>query len=285
MGKINPRDQKTQHGSNTQFGYNTPHKYPADSVQTEDDIIVTELTNLVDELYPTGRAFYKPKGGTFDLLHDAINLSFLRFINEYNNLINSSIPDNENFTKEDASFLEYKYGLSDRTGNDLDFRKSALRRKIGHPNNIKARQSRSFIEDQLRLSGFNVRVYENIPTFSTGDGGISSTTPIPIYKTPGEVGGSVIDATQHGGNTQHGEGTFHGGVTFEVIANKIDPDESYGVGNNLWASFFIGGDELGENAVIPESRRREFRELVLKLKPAHLAAYIFVNFANLSQSI
>jgi len=279
-------NEKTQHGINSDYGLKTPHKYPSSSVRTEDDIIVTELTNLVDELYPTGRAFYKPKGGTFDLLHDAINLSFLRFINEYNNLINSSIPDNENFTKEDASFLEYKYGLSDRTGNDLDFRKSALRRKIGHPNNIKARQSRSFIEDQLRLSGFNVRVYENIPTFSTGDGGISSTTPIPIYKNSWrKLGGSVIDATQHGGNTQHGEGTFHGGVTFEVIANKIDPDESYGVGNNLWASFFIGGDELGENAVIPESRRREFRELVLKLKPAHLAAYIFVNFANLSQSI
>ena len=266
MGKINPRDQKTQHGSNTQFGYNTPHKYPADSVQTEDDIIVTELTNLVDELYPTGRAFYKPKGGTFDLLHDAINLSFLRFVNEYNNLIDSSIPDNENFTKEDASFLEYKYGLSDRTGTNLETRKAGLRRKIGHPNNIKPRQSKNFIEDQLRLSGFNVRVFENTPP----------------YKTPSEVGGTIVDTTQHGEDTQHGEGTFHGGVTFEVIANKIDPDESYGVGDNLWASFFIGGDELGQTAVIPESRRREFRELVLKLKPAHLAAYIFVNFTNSS---
>ena len=259
-------NEKTQHGINSDYGLKTPHKYPSSSVRTEDDIIVTELTNLVDELYPTGRAFYKPKGGTFDLLHDAINLSFLRFINEYTNLINASIPDNENFTKEDASFLEYKYGLTDRTGNDLDFRKSALRRKIGHPNNIKARQGRSFIEDQLRISGFNVRVFENTPP----------------YKTPSEVGGTIVDTTQHGEDTQHGEGTFHGGVTFEVIANKIDPDESYGVGDNLWASFFIGGNELGQTAVIPESRRDEFRELVLKLKPAHLAAYIFVNFTNSS---
>jgi hypothetical protein len=255
-------NEKTQHGINSDYGLKTPHKYPATSVQTEDDIIVTELANLVDQLYPTGRAFYKPKGGTFDLLHDAINLSFLRFINEYTNLINASIPDNENFTKEDASFLEYKYGLTDRTGNDLDFRKSALRRKIGHPNNIKPRQSKNFIENQLRISGFNVRVFENTPP----------------YKTPSEVGGTIVDTTQHGGDTQHGGGTFHGGVTFQVIANKIDADESYGVGANLWASFFICGENLGENAIIEGSRRDEFRELVLKLKPAHLAAYYFVNF-------
>jgi hypothetical protein len=255
-------NDKTQHGINSQYGLTTPHKYPSSSVQTDDDIIDFELSNLVDQLYPTGRAFYKPKGGTFDLLHDAINLSFLRFVNDYKNLIDASIPDNENFTKEDASFLEYNYGLSDRTGSNLEFRKAGLRRKIGHPNNIKARQSKSFIEDQLRLSGFDVRVFEN-------------TLP---YKTPSEVAGTIVDTTEHGGDTQHGNGTFHGGVTSQVIANKIDEDESYGVGANLWASFFICGQNLGENAVIPEIRRREFRELVLKLKPAHLAAYIFINF-------
>ena len=254
--------EKTQHGINAQYGIRTKHKYPASSIQTEDNILVAELSNLVNELYPTGRAFYKPKGGTFDLLHDAINLSFLRFVKKYRNLIDASIPDNENFTADDASFLEFKYGLIDGTGNDLQLRKSALRRKMGHPNNIKGRQSKNFIEDQLRISGFNVRVFENTPP----------------YQTPSEVGGTVVDTTQHGGNTQHGSGTFHGGVTFEVIANKIDADESYGVGANLWASFFICGENLGENAIIPESRRREFRELVLKLKPAHLAAYIFVNF-------
>jgi hypothetical protein len=269
--------EKTQHGINAKYGIRTRHKYPESSIQTEDNVLVTELSNLVNELYPTGRAFYKPKGGTFDLLHDAINLSFLRFVKKYRNLIDASIPDNENFTADDASFLEFKYGLIDGTGNDLELRKSALRRKMGHPNNIKGRQSKNFIENQLRISGFNVRVFENTPTFaSVGIGSVTSN--IPIYKTPGEVSGSVVDTTQHGGDTQHGEGTFHGGVTFEVVANKIDPDESYGVGDNLWASFFICGENLGENAIIPESRRREFRELVLKLKPAHLAAYIFVNF-------
>jgi len=269
--------EKTQHGINAKYGIRTRHKYPESSIQTEDNVLVTELSNLVNELYPTGRAFYKPKGGTFDLLHDAINLSFLRFVKKYRNLIDASIPDNENFTADDASFLEFKYGLIDGTGNDLELRKSSLRRKMGHPNNIKGRQSKNFIEDQLRISGFNVRVFENTPTFaSVGIGSVTSN--IPIYKTPGEIGAEAVESTQHGEETQHGEGSFHGGVTFEVIANKIDANESYGVGSNLWASFFICGENLGENAVIPESRRREFRELVLKLKPAHLAAYIFVNF-------
>jgi hypothetical protein len=257
-------DEKTQHGVNSSYGLSTSHKYPASSLQTEDDIIDLELSNLVSQLYPTGRAFYGPKGGAFDLLHQAINTSFVRFVNEYTNLINSSIPDNEKFTKDDASFLEYKYGLSNRSETNLETRKAGLRRKIGHPNNIKPRQSRGFIEDQLRLSGFNVRVFENTPP----------------YKTPSEVGGTVVDTTQHADDTQHGDGTFHGGVTFQVIANKIDADESYGVGANLWASFFICGENLGENAIIEENRRQEFRELVLKLKPAHLAAYIFINFTN-----
>lgn len=250
-------DDRTQHGDKTKYGFKTPHKYPS---AADDDF--QQLSNLVDELYPTGRAWYAPKGGAFDELHNAINLSFLRYIEKYRNLINKSIPDNDDFNADDAEFLEYKYGINTNENVDLELRKAALRRKIGHPNNIKPRQDAIFLEKQLQLSGFNVYVHEN-------------QTP---YQTPSDVANQLLDATQHGGGEQHGSSTFHGGNSFEVIANKINVDESYGVGGNLWASFFIGGQNLGESANVPENRQREFRELVLKLKPAHLAAYIFINF-------
>lgn len=272
---------KTQHGLKTFFGLKTPHKLPSKIDNSDEQESFNQLNNLVDSLYPTGRAWYAPEGGVFKNLHEGINTSFLRLIIEYQNLINKSIPDNENFTLKDAEFLEFKYGLTtydapvssfttidqsflvdQERNNVLEQRKSALRRKIGHPNNLKERQSKNFIEDQLQLAGFNVRVFEN-------------TFP---YFTPSEIAKLILNDTQHGGDTQHADNTYHGGVTFEVIANKIDPDESYGVGDNLWSSFFIGGETLGEVATVPQYRQREFRELVLKLKPAHLAAYIFINF-------
>lgn len=255
-------NENTQHGLETPFSTKTPHKFPSSVLQTEDENELTKLFELIKDLYPTGRAFNIQENSVFQSLHEAINLSFLRVINDYKSMINSSIPDNDDFTALDATFLEYKYGLSTNENVSLDLRKSALRRKIGHPNNIKPRQDAIFIEEQLNLAGFNVKVFEN-------------TIP---YQTPSQISGSTIDTTQHGGGTQHGNNSYHGGVTFDVIANKIEPSEAYGVGDNLWASFFIGGDTLGEVAAIPQSRQREFRELVLRLKPAHLAAYIFINF-------
>jgi hypothetical protein len=255
-------DDKTQHGLDTSYSLSTEHKLPYSVFQPDDANQIIELFNLVNQLYPTGRAWYGTEGGVFDNLHGALNVSFLRVIESYKALINSSIPDNNNFSTDDAKFLEYKYGLITNESVSLTLRRSALARKIGHPNDIKARQSKSFIENQLRLAGFDVTVYEN-------------TLP---YRTPQEIAGLVIEETQHGDNTQHSDSTYHGSVTFDVIANKIQPGESYGVGTNLWASFFIGGDTLGDVAIIPLERQREFRELVLKLKPAHLAAYIFINF-------
>lgn len=260
----------TQHSINVGHGFDTPHKYPFSVEQPEDEVQLIELNNLTNQLYPTGRAWYKPENGSFEALHQAINLSFLKIIEDYKQLIDSSLPDNENFTSDDATFLEYKFGL--RNGENinsqlsesisLEIRKSAIKRKMGHPNNIKARQHRLFLETQLQLSGFNVYVHENTPP----------------YLTPQDLIGLVTTPTEHANDTEHGNSTFHGTLTGDVIANQIEP-ESYGTGeDNLWASFFIGGQTLGDTADVSESRRREFRELVLKLKPAHLAAYLVINY-------
>ena len=52
----------------------------------------------------------------------------------------------------------------------------------------------------------------------------------------------------------------------------------FGVGAFFVPTFFIGGAVLGESAIIPSDRQEEFRETVLKLKPAHLIAFTFVNY-------
>jgi hypothetical protein len=133
---------------------------------------------------------------------------------------------------------------------------------MSYPRGIEARQNKLFIENQLRLAGFDVYVHENLPP----------------YQTPDEIVSLSLELTQHGSGTQHGGGTQHGYINYDVIANEAIVNESFGVGSNLWATFFIGGENLGEMATIPINRLIEFKELVLKLKPAHTVAYTFINF-------
>ena len=252
-------NKSTQHGTGTPFGVKTPHRYPTIPGQTLNDI----LSDLSRQLYPTGRAWWMPKNGVFNQLHNAINLSFIRIIEDGNRTIDSCFPDNVNFDESDCDLWEYQLGIASNSFFDLETRKKIILRKMAFPANVKARQNKLFIESQLQLAGFNVWVHEN-------------TAP---YKTPDDVLNISLGLVQHGGDTQHGGGLQHGFSNYEVIANQISINESYSVGaGNLWASFFIGGENLGEVANVPSNRLMEFKELVLKLKPAHTVAHTFINY-------
>lgn len=256
--------KSTQFGYNTPHGPKTPHKYPIEEEVDRSRI----LMGLVRELYPSGRAFNMPEKGVFENLHKALNVSFMRLVNDARLTIDSTIPDNGNFSAEDAELWEYRLGLFINPPISLEARKQAIKRKMSYPSNMKARQHPLFLQHQLQIAGFNVYIHEN-RFYESGE---------LIYKRPDEIIDLGFEPTQHGGDSQHGLGTQHGSAGFEVIANKIGT-ESYGVGeNNLWATFFIGGEQLGQMAAVPENRKNEFRELVLKLKPAHTVAFLFINY-------
>jgi len=87
----------TVHGSNTKFGFKTPHRMPLFGKLD----ISKVLSDLVSQLYPTGRAFFVNKDGIMDKTHSAINKSFIRILNDSVSTLNSTFPDNENFTIED----------------------------------------------------------------------------------------------------------------------------------------------------------------------------------------
>lgn len=253
----------TQHGQNTPYSESTPHKFPFSIQDSGDELQLIELFDLVNQLYPTGRAFVMPEDGIFKKLHQSINVSFLNVINMYRQLFDSSIPDNDNFSDVDATFLEFKYGLITNQQTSLELRKQALNRKIGRANNQRPRQSSNYIQQQMNEAGFNVTVHENTPP----------------YQNIGSILLGSLASSEHGLDFQHGGMAQHGGTTFEVVANSINQEFiSSPTANQLWATFFIGGETLGETADIPESRRREFRELVLKLKPAHLVVYLLINY-------
>lgn len=259
-------EKSTQHGLITPHGYGVPHKWPLGD--SEDDITAI-FADLARQLYPTGRAFYVKYNSVFYNLHKSLNVSFLRILEDAKSTIDSSLPDNENFSLEDADLWEYRLGLNISNTLPLETRREIILRKMAYPANIKARQHPLFIESQLQAAGFNVWVHEN-KFFEGGEW---------VYKTPDEVSTLEVGESQHGGPSQHGDSFQHGASGFSVIANSADPVESFSVGEgNLWATFFISGEILGDFTTVPEVRLSEFKELVLKLKPAHTVAFTFINF-------
>lgn len=238
-------------------GLNTPHKFPSN--QTEN--LVDLLGNLAFDLYPTGRAFSFQKGGVSDAIHNAINKSFTRFLEDNFLFLDSLMPDL--MTLEDCLLWEYRLGLITNSFMTLQERQSAIFRKLSRGRNVRYRHTKEYIETQLQLAGFDVFVYEN-------------TIP---YTTPESLLSLGASSSQYGDPSQYGVGMEYGSINFDLIANSIRPKESFSVGSeNLWATFFICGDTLGSMASVPLNRQTEFRELVLKLKPAHLVAYTFVNY-------
>lgn len=252
-------NKSTAHGLLTPHGFNTPHKFP----QIGDSLTDLKL-NLTKNLYPTGRVWQIPENSFFEKLHIAINISYIRLILDAKATINSTIPDNISFDEDDAALWEYRLGLISNVLVPLEDRRNAILRKLSFPANVKARQHPLYIESQLQAAGFDVYIHEN-------------TQP---YRTPQDVVALVLTNAQHGSPSQHGAAMQHGSSGFDVIANSINPLEIFNVGgdDNLRAAFFISGVLIENPASVSLQRQKEFRELVLKLKPAHTIAFLLINY-------
>ena len=175
------------------------------------------ILKISKQLYPNGRAFNVPFGGTFEKL-------------------------------------------------------AAILQKMRYPGTIIARQHYTYVESQLQLAGFDAYVYEN-RFFEGGQW---------ITKTPFEVSGLTPNPVRHATSLQHGQ-TQHGGGPYPKIVNSLSQrvDNEFSVGSNYRSTFFIGGATLGSKANINYDRISEFRQLVLKLKPAQTVAFVFLNFTPL----
>lgn len=258
-------EKSTTFGNRTIFSSRVHFRLPNVNLGS----IVDIFSELASQLYPTGRAFYTLKNSIKEKVHLAINTSFIRLIEDAKLTLDSCFADNNNFLENDCALWEYRFGM--RTNLDLDVttRRQAIFRRMSRGRNIQARQHISYIEYQLQLAGFNVFLHEN--------GFLESG--IIVFKRPQDILYLMPENVQHGGSTQHGVGVQHGGVSSDIIANSFKANEFFSVEDEyLWASFFIGGETLGTTAEIPENRLEEFRELVLKLKPAHLVAFTFINY-------
>lgn len=231
--------------------------------------VFDRIIKLTNQLYPTGRAFKVPFFSDLELLHGGLAKSEERAYNDALAIFDSILPDNDNFTAEDATDWERRLGLVQTPGATLDDRKAAIQRKMNHPGTIPARQHYLYQQGQLQAAGFDVYVHENI--FPDGGGGFET-------RSPEVVSGFTGNAIQHG-QIQHGQAQ-HGTAFQDKCVNYIDEnlDKGFNEGSNLRSTYFIGGAVVGDFTDVDAERKDEFRQLILKLKPAQTVAYLFINY-------
>ena len=228
------------------------------------------LLNLTKRFYPKGKAFRMPYGGFLEKTNEGLIVSENDVLTASISILDSLIPDNANFTVDDATDWERRLGLITNQTVSLADRKLAISRKMNHPGTIKARQHYLFLQRELRNAGFDVYVHEN--RFFDGANWIS--------KAPSEIISSSNPVRAvHRSGFRHGQ-LNHGQVFNDKIANSVyaDIDKVFNVGNNYKSTFFIGGITLGDFANVQQNRELEFRQLVLKIKPTQSVGYIFINY-------
>lgn len=228
-----------------------------------------KIIELTRSLYPTGRAFKMPKDGVLDKLHDGLAESESEAYDDAVSILNSILPDNAEFTEDDATDWERRLGLITNDAVSLANRKLAIIRKMNHPGTIPARQHYLYLQGQLQAAGFDVYVYENrFPLYPDGY----------ETRTPQEVSGGSGSGIQLG-DFQLGDFQL-GTQFFELVVNHIDPDfdNNFNIGLNLRSTFFIGGNPIGTYADVDLERKDEFRQLILKIKPVQTVAYLFINY-------
>jgi len=227
------------------------------------------ILKLSRQLYPTGRAFRMRENGILYRLHRALALSEGRAYGDMISTLDSILPDNDNFTADDATAWERRLGLITNGSVPLADRKLAIIRKMNHPGNIPARENYRFLQKQLRDAGFDVYVYEN--RFAYGGGGYFTQNPLDLS------GGLGIIGSQHG-DFQHGD-QQHGGYFGNLVVNYLDEvlDSSFNVGPNLKSTFFVAGPYLSF-ADVDINRKLEFRQIILRTKPVQTIGYLFINY-------
>jgi hypothetical protein len=209
-------------------------------------------------------------GGIMYRLYRALSLEFGRLWAAVVNVQDAALPDNPNFTIEDAHRWYARLGLYDSGAVSLSDMKMAITQKMSWAVTPLDKQRYLFIQGQLQAAGFDVYVYEN------------RFLPGPTTKTVAEVLGIPVGRAVYGsfhyGEVDYNETYATAGVS--LLANYIEDekDATFSIGSNYRSTFFVAGATIDTFADVPESRHIEFRQLLLQLKPAQTVGFLFINY-------
>lgn len=231
-----------------------------------------QLQHVTPMLYPNGRAFRVPEGGDLRKWHDAVNTEFADLDASSMNVLDALLPDNPNFTLADAQEWYRRLGLYDSGSIPLNDMALAITQKMSWPTVTPDMQSLQYIQDQLQAAGFNVYLYKN--RFFDG---VDWVTMWPSDVLGIAAGNSELEGFNLG-QANLGSTWSDDGITICVDYLEEDKDEIFDFGDNLRSTFYVSSAAIGTFADIPAARKIEFRQLLIKLKAAQMAAFLFVNY-------
>lgn len=229
-------------------------------------------------LQPKGRMFKIPYGGQLEKLYKAINSDNIggvgRAYSDMKQIMFDILPDNPDFTMDDAIAWYKRLGLYCSAGATLDELKAGIQQKMSWVVTPLRRQNYLYIQEQLRAAGFDVYVYPN--RFPDGSGGYITKTPAAVLGTP--VMGSHLGSF-YLGEAYLAEKLETSGITLVVNYLEEEKDNLFDItAEGYKSTFYIAGAVITDFADVPEVRKIEFRQLILKLKAAQMAGILFVNY-------
>lgn len=223
------------------------------------------MLDLAKQLFPTGTANSIPVGGIKEKLLIALGYSQEQAVKDADNIINSMLPDNTDFTSSDAFRLEQMLGMITNNLISLSDRKSAIIRKLNHPSDITARQSYDFLQKSLHLAGFtDIYVYEtnlDIDSILAISGATSDSLEFGDF--------------EFGENIEWGQTVYDNKIVNSLYSVK---DRDFAEDSQNRNTFVIGGATLGSFGTVDQNRELDLRQLILKIKPIQTVGYLLLNY-------
>lgn len=214
-----------------------------------------DILILKKQLLPTGRAFKVPADGVFESLLLGRGIKESEVYNDSVGVLDSLMPDNDNFAEDDCKVWEKTLSISPATS--LANRKASIYRKMQFPSNVKGRQHKNYLEYQLNQAGFICKIYE---------------WPEVI---------NYVTGTVHSLDTEHSAEVLHSSLIFptfsQIVANFIEPEKEIPITIDLVTgkgTFWISGLTFDSPITIPSDRLAEFRHIILSIKPLQMVGII-----------
>lgn len=241
--------------------------------------ISDKILSLIKQLFPkNGRAYRIPIGSDIEKLMISFGGNGTnqigtneRLLNDANKILDSLLPDNENFTDGSANPLDNDCDFWERKLNLVNWgvtpaptrleRMAMIDVRRRHSDSL--RQSAGYIQSILQQAGFNVYVYENLSNQSPDDiiGSLSGASNLAGFNLGSRNLGEIWDGT--------------------IIANYLDEakDSTFVIPDlNYHGTFFISGNPITTFANVPAIQKKQFRQLLLNLKPANMVGFLFVTY-------
>lgn len=227
-------------------------------------VTINQLIKLTKSLYPTGRVYNWKEDSVIGKIHKALATSEQDLTIGADQILISILADSDAFTEEMAALWEDRLAIDASPTTSLEDRKSAILRKYSHPGTQQARQHYLYMEGQLQSAGFDVYVHENRP----------------VAQNPTEFPNLPSYALSNLGSFQLGQAGLGGTTPTGICANYIDEviDSRFSLGSDFRHLFFVGAEIKGDLADVSADRKKEFRKLILSLKPVQTVGILFVNY-------